>query len=75
MKQFDTLKTVHDAMDFASTASRSNEPMINISVRMPSHLKEEMAKHCEKHGTSLSEFLRMCCEAFLEDYYSTEASE
>lgn len=69
------LKTVHDAMDYASMASRSQEPMINISVRMPNDLKVEMSKHCEKHGTNLSEFLRMCCEAFLEDYYSSDESE
>lgn len=64
----DDLTNVHEALAAAAQSHEDNEQMIHVSLRIPEKVKEELTKLCERHGTTVSAFLRKCCEALVSDY-------
>lgn len=65
-----TLSTVHHclARSASDPAMRSEIPMVTHTFRIPEELKSEVTAHCERHGSTLSSFLRRCCIDLLKDY-------
>lgn len=67
----ETLKVtnVHEAM--AKAASQPTpEVLENYSFRIKKSLAKQTNELCKRHGTTMSEFIRQCCEGLVDDYKS-----
>lgn len=67
----DRLSTVHDAMSDAAASPEpaENDPnMVVQTFRIPQGLKDDVRRICEANGTTLSSWLRECCERLRSDY-------
>lgn len=64
-----TLSTVHDAMIKAQDASKKESEKMSAYPfkHYPSKIERARAI-CERHATSLPEFLRQCINSLIEDY-------
>lgn len=63
------LTNVHQALQAASLATKEeNAPSKNFSTRLPIEAKEVAQEICERHGTTLGEFLRQCVLGLVRDY-------
>lgn len=61
------LTSVHEALNNAVHASKPL-PGKPTSFRLEDEVKLEAMAICVRHGTSLSEYLRQCCIALVNDY-------
>lgn len=65
----DKLTNVHEALNRAATAPSSPQiPMEQYSFRMKEDMANKVKDICDRHGTTMSEFLRHCCEGLISDY-------
>ncbi len=63
------LTTVHDAVIQAATeVSIPAGPMGTHTFRIHDSVKTIAGQICAAQGTTLSDFLRKCCEGLLKDY-------
>lgn len=60
--------TVHQALAEASAAAQNKIASKVFSVRMPEDVKDTAQFICERHGTDLSTFLRLCAVGLVKDY-------
>jgi hypothetical protein len=69
MEEQKPLTSVHEALNNATWASMSRpgegEP---ISFRLSPDLKRAASGICQKHNTTVSEFLRQCVIGLVSDY-------
>ena len=61
------LTSVHEALSRASQASKPL-PGKPVSFRLEDDIKNEAMAICDRHGTTLSEFLRQCALGLVGDY-------
>lgn len=61
------LTSVHEALQNAVFAQKHPSGEV-IALRIQPDLKKEAMNLCERHGTTLSEFLRQCVIGLLSDY-------
>lgn len=61
------LTSVHEALNNASFASHHGPGEVT-ALRLRPDLKREAQSICERHGTTLSEFLRQCAVGLVSDY-------
>lgn len=69
------LTNVHEAMQNAVTKDRDKVILINANFKVHPIKKEIAEQICEKHGTSLSAFLRECVEGLVKDYTGQDEEE
>ena len=62
-----SLTSVHEALNNAVFAGKHG-PGDVVAVRIKGDLKFEAMSLCERHGTTLSEFLRQCVIGLVSDY-------
>jgi hypothetical protein len=63
------ITNVHEALATASSEPTTpSYPMDNYSFRMKSEIADKVTEICARHGTSMSEFVRQCCEGLIKDY-------
>lgn len=62
------LTTVHKSLAEASIETKEEGPMGTFTFRIPIELKEQTESYCKRQGTTLSRFLRKCCEGLINDY-------
>lgn len=62
------LTTVHDAMANAAAEIEGPVGMEPATYRITDEIKDTAAKICAQHGTTLSQFIRKCCEGLVKDY-------
>lgn len=68
------LTTVHDALQSAAFKKNQNNQMISASCKIDQKTKDLADGICEKHATTLSAFLRECCESLVLDYTNADIS-
>jgi len=61
------LSTVHTALTKAQEKTKK-ENLVNASYKVSQNTKEIAEIICEKHGTTLSEFVRQSIECLVKDY-------
>jgi hypothetical protein len=61
------LTSVHEALNNATFAERP-APGEVVAFRLDADLKAEVIGICERHATTVSEFLRQCCAGLVNDY-------
>lgn len=61
------LSTVHHALTRAQEKSK-NQNLVTASYKVSQNKKELAEIICEKHGTTLSEFVRQAIECLVKDY-------
>lgn len=61
------LSTVHTALTKAQEKTKK-ENLITASYKVSQNTKEIAEIICEKHGTTLSEFVRQSIECLVKDY-------
>lgn len=61
------LTSVHEALNNAVFADAPKKIKM-LSFRLEDELADEIFDICERHGTTLSEFLRQCCMGLANDY-------
>lgn len=65
------LTDVHQALSTAATESLAeSQPLYPFSFRISKETAEKVQELCARHGTTLSEFVRQCCEGLVKDYQS-----
>lgn len=66
------LTTVHEALSLAATEPQGpeQEAMATGSYRINKDRKAEAEAICQRHGTTLSAYLRSCAEVLVSDYKS-----
>lgn len=62
------LTTVHDALSNASGEIKAPEGLHPATYRVTPQIKELAERICEQNATTLSQFVRKCCEGLVEDY-------
>lgn len=62
------LTNVHEALQEAATDVSKPKPMITGTFRIEQDSKALAEQICERHGTTLSAFLRKCCHGLVRDY-------
>lgn len=67
MEEQKPLTSVHEALHKAALASKPL-PGKPVSFRLEDELKNVAMEICERHGTTLSEFLRQCAIGLVHDY-------
>lgn len=64
----DKLTNVHDAMK-AAVLAEPEQPEYHVrTFRLPTAMNELTDRICKQHGTTMSAFLRQCCEGLVRDY-------
>lgn len=61
---------VHHAMKRAQWASEQKE-MVTATFRLDSETKTKAEAICERNSTTLSGYLRQCCEVLVEEYHGS----
>ena len=61
------LSNVHEALQRASIASEPTES-VTQTFRVGKDIKDIVESICARHDTTVSAFLRECCEQLTEDY-------
>lgn len=64
----DRLHNVHDSLNQAAADETSEEGMTQGSYRVYPTTKKLAEDICKANGTTLSAFLRKCCEGLVRDY-------
>lgn len=69
------LTSVHEALNRAQLSEKDKVALVNGTFKIHP-IKKEMAEQiCEKHGTTLSAFLRECVEGLVKDYIGDKATK
>jgi hypothetical protein len=68
MEDANKLTSVHDALQNAVLESGTKTEMINCTFKVPPHVKDLAEKICDRHGTTMSVFLRECVKGLVRDY-------
>ncbi len=68
MEDVNKVTSVHDAMQNAQLESSQRNDMVNCTFKVPPHIKGLAEQICERHGTTISVFLRECCRGLVKDY-------
>lgn len=66
--QTDVLTTVHHALSEAQHEARGPKAMPTYTFRMDAQERLDAEDICERHGTSLSAYLRSCVRLLPKDY-------
>ena len=70
------LTTVHECLKAAQLESKQYEPKTEtITIRIEPTVKARASAICERNGTSISDYLRKCCEGLAADYQSPEQTK
>lgn len=68
------LSSVHDAMQFAQMRKRERNireeenPMVMVSARVESQLVKTTREICDRHGVTISDFIRSSMHLLVTDY-------
>lgn len=68
MKHATGLTSVHDALINAVQASEKKPPLKPYTFKCDEEQIAHAEQICERHATSLSEFLRQCVKGLTSDY-------
>lgn len=69
------LTNVHDALNKAVESERDRVTFVNANFKIHPIKKEVAEQICNKHGTTLSAFLRECVDGLVKDYVGEEATK
>lgn len=69
------LTNVHDALNKAVDSERDRVAFVNANFKLHPIKKEVAEQICNKHGTTLSAFLRECVDGLVKDYVGEEATK
>lgn len=69
------LTNVHDALNKAVESERDRVAFVNANFKIHPIKKEVAEQLCNKHGTTLSAFLRECVDGLVKDYVGEEATK
>jgi len=63
------LINVHECLQEAILVSKSEKTaMVPLTIKISEEVKDSVTEICDRHGTTVSEFLRKCCEGLVSDY-------
>lgn len=62
------VSNVHQALSRAVDSERNRVALVNANFKVDPLRKETAEGICAKHGTTLSAFLRECCDVLLLDF-------
>lgn len=62
------LTNVHEALADAVQEDQGGQPMVHKTFRIQESIYDEAAEICQRHGTTMSSFLRHCCIGLVRDY-------
>jgi hypothetical protein len=68
------LTNVHDALHRAVLSERNRVNLVPATFKIDPLKKEISEQICQKNGTTLSSFLRECCEGLILDYAGPKAA-
>jgi hypothetical protein len=62
------LTNVHEALAAAATEAKEQAADAIIGSKVTPHVKAKLEAICERHGTTVSAYLRQCAVALVADY-------